>query len=97
MSAKSYLSGTRDPDDALSEAKAEIARLRAALDRSINRDKVWALFVDHYWDTFQRDRDLILSHINSVLIATPPVLSDEQSTVEERKEHCFGAFSKPPR
>jgi hypothetical protein len=41
--------------------------------RLIDRDKVWALFVDHYWSTFQDDRDLILDHVNTVLMMTPDV------------------------
>jgi len=41
--------------------------------RLIDRDKVWALFVDHYWDSFQKDRDLILCHVEEVLRKTPPV------------------------
>jgi hypothetical protein len=35
--------------------------------RLINRDEVWKLFCDHYWDSFQKDRDLILCHVDAVL------------------------------
>ena len=40
--------------------------------RLIDRDEVWALFCDHYWDSFQNDRDLILCHVDAVLRMTPP-------------------------
>jgi hypothetical protein len=36
--------------------------------RLIDRDELWTLFVMHYWDSFQKDRDLILSHINDVMM-----------------------------
>lgn len=56
--------------------------------RLIDRDKVWALSVDHYWDSFQKDRDLILCHVDAVLRMTPPVgddaaLGDQQLTPEK--------------
>jgi hypothetical protein len=35
--------------------------------RLIDRDEVWDLFCKHYWDSFQKDRDLILCHVDAVL------------------------------
>jgi hypothetical protein len=35
--------------------------------RLIDRDEVWNLFCDHFWDSFQKDRDLILCHVDAVL------------------------------
>lgn len=51
--------------------------------RLIDRDEVWKLFVDHYWDSFQQQRDLILCHVDAVLRMTPPV--DSSRADEERK------------
>ena len=55
--------------------------------RHIDRDELWALFVDHYWDSLAKDRDLILCHISSVLMMTPPAeLTSGQLQVTEKKE-----------
>ena len=75
----------------IAEAANEIKRLRAdraappVESRHIDRDELWALFVDHYWDSLAKDRDLILCHISSVLITTPPAeLSSGYGTEGER-------------
>jgi len=46
-----------------------VAYMQGQLDKGgmINRAKTEALFDDHYWDSFQQDRDLILQHVRSVL------------------------------
>ncbi len=36
-----------------------------------DRDELWALFVLHYWDSLQKDRDLILDHILAVMAMLP--------------------------
>ena len=41
--------------------------------RLIDRDQLWTLFVGHYWDSFHKDRDLILSHINAVMMKVPDI------------------------
>lgn len=51
-----------------------------ALERLIDRDKLWGLFVDHYWDTLQKDRDLILCHVESVL----RMIQDSQQLIDTR-------------
>jgi hypothetical protein len=46
--------------------------------RLIDRDKVWASFVMHYWDSVQKDRDLILCHVEAVLrTAKDETLADD--------------------
>ena len=53
----------------------------------IDRDELWALFVDHYWDSLAKDRDLILCHISSVLMMTPPTeLSSGKPQESKKKE-----------
>ena len=37
--------------------------------RLVDSDELWALFVDHYWNGVQKDRDLILCHITAVMTA----------------------------
>jgi len=51
--------------------------------RLIGRDEIWKLFVGHYWDSFEKDRDLILCHIDAVLQMTPPVVLGEQASDEK--------------
>lgn len=46
-------------------------------ERLINRDKLWELFVQHYWDTFHKDRDLILCHVENVLRMIPDKLNEK--------------------
>lgn len=41
--------------------------------RLIDRDKLWKLFVQHYWDVAQKDRDLILCHVDAVLRMIPNI------------------------
>lgn len=52
--------------------------------RLIDRDKVWELFCHHYWDSFQKDRDLILCHVDAVLRMTPNVNDGENRMDTER-------------
>lgn len=51
--------------------------------RLIDRDEIWNLFVDHYWDSLEKDRDLILCHIDAVLQMAPPVVLGETATSKE--------------
>ena len=46
--------------------------------RLIDRDLLWIKFVDHYWDSFEKDRDLILTHINSVMDMVENHNTDEE-------------------
>lgn len=41
------------------------------------------LFRDHYWDTFERDKDLILKHVESVLALLPATSLSPQAGVDE--------------
>ncbi len=46
----------------------EIARLRTDLQAATEwADSLFARFEDHYWDTFERDKSLVLAHVKSVL------------------------------
>jgi len=35
--------------------------------RLIDRDKLWEMFVGHYWDSLKSDRDIILCHVDAVM------------------------------
>lgn len=37
----------------------------------IDRDDLWERLCQHYWDSLQKDRDLILTHIEAVLRMIP--------------------------
>lgn len=43
--------------------------------RLIDRDAIWKSFCEHYWDTFDKDRDLILDHIMVVIRDAPEAAS----------------------
>jgi hypothetical protein len=51
---------------------AEMEQLNVRVERLTTLDLVdcqelWALFCDHYWDSIQKDRDVILWHVDAVL------------------------------
>lgn len=56
--------------------------------RLIDRDKIWNLFVGHYWDSCAPQRDLILSHISSVLMMCPNAQPVADGEVERLRERC---------
>jgi hypothetical protein len=45
--------------------------------RLVNRDELWTKFVQHYWDSCQKDRDLILTHIENVMRMVPTKIEEE--------------------
>lgn len=45
--------------------KDEVQKLRSQL--VIDKTKLRALFADHYWDSFQSDKDIIMKHVDYVL------------------------------
>lgn len=63
---------------------AEIERLRDMNERDlVDVDEVWTLFCHHYWDSFQKDRDLILCHVEAVLR-----MARQQVAVEQEARNC---------
>lgn len=55
------------------------------------------LFQDHYWDTFEADKDLIMKHIDAVLTLSAAIAWDNQynrsySPVERRAAEIYHGF-----
>lgn len=46
--------------------------------RLIDRDELWRLFCEHYWDSLARERDVILCHVDSVLRMLPDETAPER-------------------
>lgn len=59
--------------------------------RLIDRDELWKLFVEHYWDSFAKDRDLILCHVEAVMrMAEDRQSITPQAFVEAKQERDSG-------
>lgn len=54
--------------------------------RYIDRDKLWEEFVKHDWGGLSKERDLILSHIESVLRGMPDHNEEIRKMYERQSE-----------
>lgn len=59
-------------DDTLPELVAELAKLLArweakGVESERSPDRLMSLFEDHYWGSFEPDKDMLMDHVRSVI------------------------------
>ena len=57
--------------------------------------KFLQLAQDHYWDSFEKDRNIILAHINQLAIrARKQVCDNKDCECDPENEYCYSCAEK---